>query len=205
MYTPASFRVDDPDVLDRFIDEYSFATLISVRGGVPFATHLPLLLDRGRRVLLGHFARANPQAEVVGDRGESLAVFQGPHAYISPAWYATAPAVPTWNYAAVHVYGPLEPLSADRTRELVDLTVDKYESTRPVPWPNDLPEDFRDKMLKGIVGFEMPIGRIEGKFKLGQNRSEADQLGMLSQLQSGGPDARSLAEFIGRHRESIRP
>jgi transcriptional regulator len=209
MYIPASFRVDDPDVLDRFIDLYSFATLISVRGGVPFATHLPLLLDRERRVLLGHVARANPQAELVGDRagdsGESLAIFQGPHAYISPAWYATAPAVPTWNYAAVHVYGPLEPLSAERTRELVDLTVDKYESTRPNPWPNDLPEDFRDKMLKGIVGFEMPIRRIEGKFKLGQNRSEADQHGMLSQLQSAGPGPRSLAEFIVRHRESIRP
>jgi transcriptional regulator len=201
MYIPASFRIDDLDVLYGFIEEYSFAALISVRGEVPFATHLPLLIDRERRVLLGHMARANPHSEAVGSTSESLAIFSGPHAYISPSWYATAPAVPTWNYAAVHVSGPLQPLSENRTRELVDLTVDKYESTRPIPWPNDLPPEFRDKMLAGIIGFEMPMGRIEGKFKLGQNRCEADQAEMLSQLKSAGPDARSLAEFIVRHRK----
>ena len=205
MYIPSSFRIDAADVLYDFIDDYSFATLVSVRGGIPFATHLPLLLDRERKVLLGHVAKANPHAEVFGARSESLAIFHGPHAYISPAWYVTAPAVPTWNYAAVHVYGPLEPLSESRTRELVDLTVDKYESERSVPWPNDLPQDFREKMLRGIVGFEMPIARIEGKFKLGQNRSEADQAEMFSHLQSAGLDARSLAEFIARHREPSRP
>jgi transcriptional regulator len=202
MYIPASFRVDDPEVLERFIEDYSFATLVSICGEIPFATHLPLVLDRERRTLLGHVARANPHAKVFGAKSESLAIFNGPHAYISPSWYATAPAVPTWNYAVVHVHGPLESLSEDRTRELVDLTVDKYESTRPTPWPNDLPQDFRQKMLSAIVGFEMPIARIEGKFKLGQNRSEADQLAMLSHLQSAGPDARSLSKFIERHRTS---
>jgi transcriptional regulator len=202
MYIPSSFRIDAPDVIYDFIDDYSFATLVSVCGGIPFATHLPLLLDRERRALLGHVARANPHADVFGAGSESLAIFNGPHAYISPSWYATAPAVPTWNYAAVHVYGPLEPLSEIRTRELVDLTVDKYESKRPIPWPNDLPQDFREKMLAAIVGFEMPIGRVEGKFKLGQNRSEADQARMYSQLKSAGADARSLAEFIARQRKS---
>jgi transcriptional regulator len=157
MYIPASFRIDDPDILYSFIDEYSFAALISVCNEVPFATHLPLLIDRQRGVLLGHVARANPHADAFGDPSESLAIFSGPHAYISPSWYATAPAVPTWNYAAVHVYGSLKLISENRTRELVDLTVDKYESTNCNPWPNDLPQDFREKMLRGIVGFEMTV------------------------------------------------
>ena len=199
MYIPASFRIDDLDVLYSFIEEYSFAALISVCHGVPFATHLPLLIDRERRVLMGHVARANPHADVFGAASESMAIFSGPHAYVSPSWYATAPAVPTWNYAAVHVYGPLRRLSEDRTEELVDLTVEKYESARSTPWPNDLPRDFREKMLKGIAGFEMPIGRIEGKFKLGQNRAESDRVAMLSHLKSAGSDARLLAEFIVRH------
>jgi transcriptional regulator len=202
MYIPASFRMDDLDVLYSFIEEYSFAALISVCGGGPFATHLPLLIDRERRVLMGHVARANPHADVFGAASESMAIFSGPHAYVSPSWYAAAPAVPTWNYAAVHVYGPLRLLSEDRTEELVDLTVDKYESARSTPWPNDLPRDFREKMLKGIAGFEMPIGRIEGKFKFGQNRAKSDQIAMLSHLKSAGSDARLLAEFIVRHQKS---
>jgi transcriptional regulator len=202
MYIPASFRIDDQDVLYNFMEEYSFAALVSVCDDIPFATHLPLLLDRERSVLLGHVARANPHADVFGTAPESMAIFSGPHAYVSPSWYASAPAVPTWNYAAVHVYGPLRHLSDERTRELVDLTVEKYESTRSIPWPNELPQDFREKMLKGIVGFDMPIGRIEGKFKLGQNRSEPDQVGMISHLKSAGSDGKLLAEFIARHRTS---
>jgi len=199
MYIPASFRIDDLKVLYDFIAEYSFAVLISVCDGVPLATHLPLLIDRERRVLLGHVARANPHADVFGTDSVSLAVFNGPHAYISPSWYAIAPAVPTWNYATVHVYGQLNVLSENRTSELVDLMVDTYESKRLSPWPYDLPQDFREKMLRGIVGFEMAIARIEGKFKLGQNRSAGDQEQMLSHLNSGGPDALRLAEFITRH------
>src|SRR5262245_45198 len=122
MYIPASFRVDDPDVLDAFVEQYSFATLVSVRDSSPFATHVPLLIDRERRVLLGHFARANPHCDAIGSTFESLAIFNGPHAYISPSWYATAPAVPTWNYAAVHVYGRLSAISEERTSKLVDMT-----------------------------------------------------------------------------------
>jgi transcriptional regulator len=201
MYIPASFRVDDSDVLFGFIEEYSFATLVSGQSDVPFATHLPLLVDRQRHVLLGHFARANPHAKEVGTGTKSLAIFSGPHAYISPSWYETEPAVPTWNYAAVHVYGPLQPLTEEQTRDLLNLTVDKYESAMPKPWPNELPEDFRAKMLLGIVGFEIPIERTGGKFKLGQNRSEADQVGMLAQLEASGPNAQNLASFI-RHQKA---
>jgi transcriptional regulator len=202
VYIPPSFRVDDVAVLYEFVEEYSFAALVSVRGGVPFATHLPMLLDREHGVILGHLARANPHWEAFGGGAESAAIFHGPHAYISPAWYAAAPAVPTWNYAAVHVYGTPRLLTEDRTWEVVDQTVKKFETTRAAPWQNELPEDFRKKMLRGIVAFEMPIARIEGKFKLGQNRSEADQAGMLAHLRAGDSAAQILAEFIMRHHGS---
>jgi transcriptional regulator len=204
VYIPPSFWVDDVAVLYEFVDEYSFATLVTVSGGVPFATHLPLLLDRESGVILGHLAKANPHWEAFGAGAEALAIFHGPHAYISPTSYAAAPAVPTWNYAAVHVYGTPRLLADDRTWDVADRTVKKFESKQAVPWRNELPEDFREKLLRGIVGFEMPIARIEGKFKLGQNRSEADQAGMLAHLQAGDSEAQILAEFIVRHGGSDR-
>lgn len=202
MFIPSSFRVDDRETLFRFLDRHGFAALVTVVDGVPFATHLPLLLDREAGLLLGHLARANPQWRSFADGVEALAVFAGPHAYVSPSWYAEAPAVPTWNYATVHVYGVPRVLSAERTAEVVDRTVSKYEDSRPAPWPNDLPDEFRRRLLAGIVGFEMPIARMEGKFKLGQNRSQADQAGMLERLRGDGPEARLLADFIDRQREA---
>jgi transcriptional regulator len=198
VYIPPAFRVDDVAVLYAFVEEYSFATLVSVRDGVPCATHLPLLLDREHGVILGHLARANQHWEAFGGGTESVAIFHGPHAYISPAWYVTAPAVPTWNYAAVHVYGIPRLLTEDRTWEVVDQTVKRFESKHAAPWPNELPEGFRQKMLRGIVAFEIPIARIEGKFKLGQNRSAVDQAGMLAHLRAGNSAAQVLAEFIMR-------
>ncbi len=196
MFIPSSFRVDDRDTLFDFIERHGFATLVTDMDGSPFASHVPLLLDRENNLLLGHVARGNPHWNVFGSAAESLAIFSGPHAYISPSWYATAPAVPTWNYAAVHVYGVPRLLSAERTYEVVDMTVQKYEGSRPVPWPNEMPVEFRQKLLAGIVGFEMPITRVEGKFKLGQNRSAADQAGMLAGLRGDGAEANLLAEFI---------
>lgn len=177
------------------MERYSFATLVSTCHGAVCASHVPLLVDRENELLLGHLARGNPHWEGFGD-AESLAIFMGPHAYVSPAWYATALAVPTWNYAVVHVYGVPQLLSPDQTREVVDLTFRKYESGRQSPWPNDLPEDFRQKLLAGVVGFKMPMTRIEGKYKLGQNRSATDQAGMLNGLHAEGVESRLLAEFI---------
>ena len=112
---------------------------------------------------------------------------------------AVAPAVPTWNYAVVHAYGTPRKLSADRTRTVVDETVRRYESTRDQPWANDLPEEYRQRMLDGVVGFEMPILRIEGKFKLGQNRDEQDRAGMVDGLTRDGAEARLLADLITKH------
>jgi transcriptional regulator len=199
MYIPNHFRIDHHETLFGFVERYSFATLVSTVDGSPFATHLPMVIDRQRNAVLGHVARANPHWRSFDGNSEALAIFSGPHAYISPSWYAASPAVPTWNYAAVHVYGRPTLVDASATADIVDTLVAKYESHRPKPWPNDLPADFRDRLLAAIVGFEMPIERIEGKFKLGQNRSEADQLRTIAHLQAGSAEDRALAEFIRGH------
>jgi transcriptional regulator len=199
MYVPASFRVDDRDVLLDFIDRYAFATLVTVEGGVPTANHLPLLLDRERDVLLGHVARANPQWRACDGVTEALAVFQGPHAYVSPSWYTVAPAVPTWNYAAVHVTGaPRAFDDEDRLADLLARLVAKYESPRAAPWTYDPPEDYHRMQLRAIVEVELPLTRIEGKFKLGQNRGRDDRLGTVAGLDAGDDEARALAAFTRR-------
>jgi len=195
VYIPSAFRIEELDPLHSFIEEFGFATLVTIREGTPFATHLPLLLDREGGILFGHMAQANPHWECL-EGTESLAIFTGPHAYISPSWYATRPSVPTWNYTAIHVYGAARRSSEKRTQEMVDALVTKYESNRANPWANDLPDEYRTNLLRGVAGFEMPITRIEGKFKLGQNRSEADRDRMLFHLRSGGTNASQLAEFI---------
>lgn len=202
MYIPPSFRVDDLPTLHAFLERYSFATLISNVDGAPFATHLPLLVDRTQGelgTLLGHFAAPNPHAAVIGGEQTSLAVFQGPHAYISPTYYSgNSPAVPTWNYAAVHVYGRLQPAPSQQwTRDLLDRLVAFYESGAEQPWKDDLDDDLRNKLLGGIVAFSLPIERLEGKFKLGQNRSLEDQQCMFAALQKRGADG--MAEFVRKH------
>lgn len=205
MFIPSSFRIDDRDTLLAFIERYGFATLVSTDpNGVPFATHVPLLLDRSSETLFGHIARANPQWEMFGDR-ESLAIFHGPHAYVSPTWYTIAPAVPTWNYATVHVYGTPRVIDTDRTANVVDRLVRKYEDHRPTPWAGDMPDDYRRRMLAGIVGFEMPLTRIEGKFKLGQNRSAEDRAGTIAGLRADGGEATELAAFTEGYLSSANP
>jgi transcriptional regulator len=143
-------------------------------------------------------ARANPQWQHFLNGQEVLVIFQGPHAYISPSWYKTSPAVPTWNYAAVHAYG-MPALITDETRLLALLreTIATYERSFPLPWPGDLPEEFRDRMMRGVVGFEIPLSRIEGKFKLGQNRSAEDRQSIYEALlDSADPTSRALAEMM---------
>jgi transcriptional regulator len=198
MYIPTAFRVEDRPLLYDLIDRYSFATLVSTVDGAPFATHLPVLLDRARDVLLAHVARANPHWRAFDGRSEALALFQGPHAYVSPSWYAVAPAVPTWDYAAVHVRGVPRLLTDVELSDLLDRLVTKYESGRPRPWRMDLPADYRRKMTQAVVGFEVPVTHLEGKFKFSQNRSAEDRAGVLRELEAGDGDARALAALM-RH------
>ncbi len=198
MYIPTAFRADDRAALYDLIERYGFGTLVTAAAGAPFATHLPLLLDRGRGVLLGHVARGNPHWRALEGSAEALVIFQGPHAYVPPSWYATAPAVPTWNYAAVHVYGVPRLLDEAGLLDLLGRLVGQYESGRERPWTMDLPADYRRKMLQAIVGFEVPITRIEGKFKLSQNRPAEDRANVIAALRAGGAGERELAEFMAR-------
>ncbi len=204
MYIPKLFEVTDLATLHEFIETHSFATLVTAAGERPIATRVPLLLERSRGrqgTLLGHVARANPQWRSFDGEQQCLAMFDGPHAYVSPSWYANAPAVPTWNYAAVHVYGiPRAIHDAEQLARLVDRMVAAYEAGMTEPWPGILPAEFKASMLKAIVGFAIEIDRIEGKFKLGQNRPLEDRLGTVAQLEaSSDPAARELAALTRRH------
>jgi transcriptional regulator len=210
MYVPSAFRVDDLPTLHRFIRSYSFATLVTA-GAEPFVTHLPLLLDvhqdapADRGTLVGHFAKPNPHWQLDHAAHQSVAIFHGPHAYISPSWYRSgAPAVPTWNYAVVHAWGTLAPIAdRDRTAAILERTVATYESQLPSPWRNEMPREMTEKLIHSVVAFEMPIDRIEAKFKLGQNRATEDQLGAIESLEAadgaGDTDSAALAAFARQH------
>jgi transcriptional regulator len=196
MYIPAAFRIDDPGKLTAFMRRHSFATLVTHEAGAPFASHLPVLLrpDGGPHgTLVSHMARANPQWRHFANGGETLVMFHGPHSYISPSWYRTAPAVPTWNYGAVHAYGVPAIISEhERVVALLGETVATYEVGFEKPWSGELPEEYRDKLIQGIVAFEIPVSRIEGKLKLGQNRSAEDLQGVFEAL-SRSKEADDLA------------
>ena len=179
MYLPKSFQIEDLPELQAFMRAYNFASLVSQHDGAPFASHLPFMLDAERGsygALLAHLARANPQWRDFSAGGEVMVIFQGPHTYISPSWYETHPSVPTWNYAIVHAYG-IPRIVEDHAslQRMLEMLVDTHEAGFAQPWRMDLPQEYLDKMMRAIVGFEIEITRLEGKFKLSQNRSERDQ------------------------------
>lgn len=183
MYIPRHFHEQDESRLLALMGQYGFATLVtSDPQGVPFATHLPLLVEReegGRLLLKGHVARANPQWRSFADKREVLAIFQGPHAYVSPSCYS-APSVPTWNYAVVHAYGtPSLVEEPGKVLHSLRQLASKYEAGRDEPWSPDAAEAVVSRLLAGIVAFELVITRLEGKFKLGQNRDARDYDGVM--------------------------
>jgi transcriptional regulator len=186
MYIPAFNAVTNPALLHDLMRRFSFATLVTSHEGRPFATHLPFLVypeDGEHGTLVAHMARANPQWRGFADGNEALVIFQGPHTYISPSWYAEAESVPTWNYAVAHAYGvPRVITNAGRVREALRALVDMHEEGFEEPWAMDLPEDYFQRQLRAIVAFEVPITRLEGKFKLSQNRSAEDQRRVRDQL-----------------------
>ena len=203
MYTPATFAESEREVLLEFIAEYGFATLVSSAAAGPFVSHVPLLLDRavpGEERLLGHVARANQHWRQFADQAPVLVIFHGPHGYVSPAWYTSAPSVPTWNYAVVHVHGVAQLVDADSTERTLRRLIEKYEGARPNRWAGDLPTEFVQDELRSIVGFQIPIARIEGKFKLSQNKDRADRAGVLTGLENA-PDlaSRELAAFSRKY------
>lgn len=201
MYVPAAFAQRDPQQLHEFLERHSFATLVSQHAGESVATHLPLLLERSAGVpgtLSGHVARANLQWRNAAEQ-PVLAIFQGPHAYISPAWYAAENVVPTWNYLAVHAYGRLRVIDdRDRLLSLVTRMVQHYEGGRPTPWALDTQDEaYVSGMLQGIVGFEIEIERLEGQWKLNQHHSVERRARVIQALrESDSPDAVQIADLM---------
>jgi transcriptional regulator len=200
MYVPPHFAVSDPATLHDFIERHSFGLLVSQVDGVPFASHLPFLLDRTagpHGTLVGHVARANPQwRELAGQT--ALAVFSGPHAYVSPTWYEAANVVPTWNYTAVHAYGRPELVEErDTLLEIVRRSVAVYEAAMPRPWVLDTTGPFVDRLLPHIVGFRIAVERIEGKWKLNQNHpAERRERVVRALRERGDENAMGVAELM---------
>lgn len=186
MYTPSSFKETDPDVLFDLIEKHSFGILFSQHGEQAEATHLPFLVDRDRGehgFLIAHFAKANKHWRRIESDKEVLIIFQGPHTYISPSWYKNRNTVPTWNYATVHVYGKVT-ITEDPTKltEMVTRLTHYHESQVNSDWDLEEGRSVFEKELKGIVGFELEITSMEGKFKFNQNRSEDDQREVIDHL-----------------------
>jgi transcriptional regulator len=207
MYNPRSYRNENRDELFALIRRYNFATLFTHRAGESFVTHIPFMVDaeRGENgTLVSHMARANPHWKAFDGAAPSMVVFMGPHAYISPAWYRQQETVPTWNYAVVHVTGtPTLITDPAALRRIVLELLDHHEGVLGHPW--DKRKAAVDEELPGIVGFEIPIDRLEGKFKLNQNRSREDQEGVVAVLEkSSDATEREVARLMRDNLERER-
>ena len=204
MYVPQHNRMEDPAQLLAFMRQYSFATLVSFAGGSPRATHLPFVIEEGQGGdlrLVAHLARANPQWRSFDGTGEVLAIFQGPHAYVSPSHYQRHPSVPTWNYAAVHAAGSLR---------LLEGRDDKLAALRALIDANDpgflaamdaLPPDYLEQKLSGIVAFEIAVTRLDARWKLSQDRLPEERGVIAEALSAQGGAAAEVAEMM-RQREA---
>jgi transcriptional regulator len=205
MYIPTQFRESDVARIHEAIRGAGLATLVTTGPDGILATPLPLLLDPEPApygTLLGHVARANPQWQRSATDADALAMFAGPDAYVTPSWYATkresGKVVPTWNYVAVHAYGRVEFIEdADWLLSLVSRLTQRHEGEREKPWAvSDAPEDFIRSQLKGIVGVRLAIARLEGKWKMSQNRNEADRAGVVEGFREEGKPL--LSELVSR-------
>jgi transcriptional regulator len=211
MYTPGHFQIDDIEKLSALMRDHSFATLVSHDGQAPFASHLPMLFrpdptGSTRGTLLAHMARANPQWRHFATGADVLAIFQGPHAYISSTWFTNQPSVPTWNYATVHAYGRANLVeSHEQIVAILRETLSTYEPNPSTPWSALIPDDYRDRLIHGIVAFEIAVHRLEGKFKLSQNRPSEDVRGVVSALsRSDQAEDRAMADLMQRECAALR-
>ncbi len=208
MYQPKHFEETRPEFLRELIAAHPLATLVTMTDGGLEANHIPLVLDTGpddgpHGTLRGHVARANPMWRTLRADVEALAVFQGPHAYVSPGWYPSkrehGKVVPTWNYAVVHAQGSLRFIDDPQwLKSFVARLADIHEAAQREPWKlADAPADFTEQMLKAIVGFEMPVTRIAGKWKVSQNRPAADREAVAAALgQKADSDSRAMARQV---------
>lgn len=200
IYSPDQFTISDHGLLFRVMRENSFATLVVGNGDEPIIAHLPVSVDEVNNRLYAHVARPNPVWKEFSPTREALFIFHGPHHYVSPNWYSDHPSVPTWNYVVVHTSGKPTIIDDRETIErLLHRLVDEHESRSATPWKMDLPADYLRKMIDGIVAFEVQITRLQGKFKLSQNRSRVDQSNVIAALErANGDSAVHLAELMKR-------
>jgi transcriptional regulator len=201
LYVPGHFGAGNRVAIARLLHDHPFATLVTPAAPEPHVSHVPLIWAGDCEpygTLLGHFARANPHVEVAAD-AESIAIFHGPHAYVSPSWYAEpTAAVPTWNYAVVHAHGTLEfAREPAETRAILDLLIHRFESGRNAPWVPGLSPAQMKAMVSAIIGFRIKIKRIDAKFKLSQNRTSDDRARVAAALAAEGyPDAEATAAWM---------
>jgi len=203
IYTPKQFSEDDRSRLFRFMRQHSFATLISGANDEPSVAHVPVFVDEATNLIRAHVSRANPLWREFAPDRKVLLIFHGPHHYISPNWYTTHPSVPTWNYAVVHVSGfprVIEGQSkVDRAMiaSMLHELVDENEAQFSRPWKMELPGDYMQQMIDGIVAFEVRVTGVTGKFKLSQNRPANDRSSVIDALQkSGNEDAEGVANLM---------
>lgn len=196
MYIPRRYAENDTEKVFAFIRENSFGILISVKDGLPVATHIPLLLEKneeGKDVLIGHISRGNDQKYTLTNGAKVLAIFTGPHAYISPRWYSQLN-VPTWNYIAVHIYGTVKLMEGEALKAAVTRLTHNYEHTLPHPVKvEEIPEKTLHDDLRGIVGFEITIDDIQAAYKLSQNRDEKSYHSVIDHLEQGDETTKAVA------------
>jgi transcriptional regulator len=200
LYQPPHFCVAERPVLVDLMRAHPLATLVSVADGIPQFTHLPLDVDDapdGMR-LLGHVARANPHWKHWAGGAAVTAIFHGPDGYVSPSWYSEREAVPTWNYAVVHVQGTVTVThDADDKERILKTLIDRHDAAYRRQW-DDLPEEYREKMKRGIVGLVISVEQLHGKFKLSQNRTIEDRRRVYAEMLGGEASARGLAGWMRR-------
>ena len=206
MYVPKLFAVEDVKQLHDFMEAHNFATMVTERNGELTASHIPFLLDRGAGsygTLRAHLAIRNPQLQDLRAGARALVIFQGPHTYVSPSWYAKPENVPTWNYTVVHAYGAPRICSRAEMIVLLKDLVTNHEKSLEKPWDFDASADWIQKLLPEIEGFEIPIEKLQGKFKLNQNRTPADRDGVIAALSgSNDADQRAVAQMMDERRKA---
>lgn len=190
MYVPRKFLPSSPKLVTKFINDNGFATLISAREGQIIGSHIPLILEKRLEeyVLIGHISRANEQHQMFDGQSNLMAVFMEQHTYISSSWYDHIN-VPTWNYIAVHMYGRAHVIEGEELVMSLKNLVNKYEAGNTNPFSvEQMPEKMLDRELRGIVGFEMKIDKIEASYKLSQNRDDKNYSAIISKLEERGDD-----------------
>lgn len=191
MYVPKKFEAPSLEAVEQFIKENGFATLVGYNKGIPIATHTPLMISddsNTNRKLIGHISAANPQTKCFDGVQEMMAVFMEHHTYVSSSWYDHIN-VPTWNYIAVHVYGKATVIAGERLKNDLRKLVDKYEGHSPDAFRVDhMPKELLNREMKGIVGLEIEVSRVEASFKLSQNRDDKNYFEIIRRLEERGDE-----------------